>query len=398
VNIASHVKGWAKEGAEKGGLMLYNTLNQMKAKNLPEGKYADGQGLWLIKRNKMAGKWILRLSIAGKRREMGLGRWPDVSISEAREAAKEARRVLRLGLDPIQEKAKQKFQVSCLTVSDAVNGCFEARQAELKGEGKAGRWLSPLSIHVLPKIGDLPVDELDQHVLKKVLEPIWHTKADTARKAMNRLNLTLQHAAALGIDVDIQATLKARALLGKQRHTVKHVPSLPYQELPAFYKWLCGKPYLSCLALRFLILTAARTSEVRFASFDEVSGDIWTIPAARIKTGAEHRIPLCNEAQNILEIARSDNSQGLIFPSPRGKPMSDATMSRFMEREGYEARPHGFRATFRTWVEEQTDTPFEVKETALGHKVDKGIIGAYQRSDRLEKRRELMSQWSSYVG
>ncbi len=108
MNIASHAKGWAKEGAKKGGLVIYNTLNQMKAKNLSEGKYADGQGLWLIKRNKIAGKWILRLSIAGKRREMGLGRWPDVSIAEARETAKEARRVLRQGTDPIQEKAKQK--------------------------------------------------------------------------------------------------------------------------------------------------------------------------------------------------------------------------------------------------------------------------------------------------
>jgi len=369
----------------------------MKAKNLPEGKYADGQGLWLVKRNKIVGKWILRLSIAGRRREMGLGRWPDVSISEAREAAKEARRVLRQGLDPIQERVKQRIQPSCPTVSKAVSSCFEARQAELKGDGIAGRWLSPLSIHVLPKIGNLPIDELDQHILKQVLEPIWHIKADTARKAMNRINLTLQHAAALGLDVDLQVSQKARALLGKQRHTVKHVPSMPYQDLPSFYSWLCTKPLMSCLALRFLILTVARTSEVRFASFDEFSDDIWTIPAARTKTGVEHRIPLCDEVRQILGIARSAESQSLIFPSPRGKPMSDATMSRFMEREGYEARPHGFRATFRTWVEEQTDTPFEVKETALGHKVDKGVIGAYQRSDRLEKRRTLMALWSKQV-
>jgi len=374
-----------------------NELTAMQANALSKGKYADGQGLWLVKSRKDAGKWMLRLVIAGKRREMGLGRWPDVPIAEARERAAEARRMLRDGLDPILERQKDKLRSDRLLVSQAVQGCFEARQAQLKGDGKAGRWLSPLSIHVLPKIGKLPIEDLDQHAIKKALEPIWHTKADTARKAMNRLNLTLQHAAALGLDVDLQATMKARALLGKQRHKAKHIPSLPYEDAPAFYAWLASKPYTSCLALRFLILTATRTSEVRFAKYCEFDGDIWTIPAERTKTGVAHRVPLSPEALLVLEIAREDSPSGYVFPSPRGKPMSDATMSRFMEREGYDARPHGFRATFRTWVEEQTETEYEVKETALGHKVDKGIVGAYQRSDRLEKRRVLMKEWAGFV-
>ena len=374
-----------------------NELTAMQANALGKGKYADGQGLWLVKSRKDAGKWMLRLVVARKRREMGLGRWPDVSIAEARERASEARRMLRDGLDPILERQKAKLRSDRLLVSQAVQGCFEARQAQLKGDGKAGRWLSPLNIHVLPKIGKLPIEDLDQHAIKKALEPIWHTKADTARKAMNRLNLTLQHAAALGLDVDLQATMKARALLGKQRHKAKHIPSLPYQEAPAFYAWIASKPYTSCLALRFLILTAARTSEVRFAKFSEIDGDIWIIPAERTKTGIEHRVPLSSEALRVLEIARKDNPYGFVFPSPHGKPMSDATMSRFMEREGYDARPHGFRATFRTWVEEQTSTEYEVKETALGHKVDKGIVGAYQRSDRLEKRRRLMQLWAGFI-
>lgn len=151
------------------------------------------------------------------------------------------------------------------------------------------------------------------------------------------------------------------------------------------------------LALRLLILTVARTSEIRLATFDEFDGDLWVIPKTRTKAGVEHRVPLTAEVQAIVAQCKPAESQALLFPSPTGKPMSDAAMSRFLEREGYEARPHGFRATFRTWVEEQTDTPFEVKETVLGHSVDSEVVRAYQRSDRLEKRRKLMNEWADFL-
>lgn len=374
-----------------------NALTQMQAKSFDRGKYADGQGLWLVKPRKETGNWMLRIVVGGNRREMGLGRWPDVTIAEARDRAFDARRLLRDGFDPISERAKERNFVNRLTVAEAVQGCYEARQAELKGDGKAGRWLSPLNIHVLPKIGKMAIEDLDQHILKKTLEPIWHEKAETSRKALNRINLTLQHAAALGLDVDLQVSMKARALMGKQRHTAKHIPSLPYAEVPNFYTWLINQPHTSCFALRFLILTATRTSEVRFAAIDEIKDDVWVIPPERTKTGREHRVPLTQEALLIVAKAQQNNETGYLFPSSTGKPMSDATMSRFMEREGYKARPHGFRASFRTWVEEQTETEYEVKESALGHKVDAGIVGAYQRSDRLQKRRVLMEQWATFV-
>jgi len=203
--------------------MKCNALSQYKAKSLPAGKYADGQGLWLCKSRREAGKWIVRLVVAGRRREMGLGRWPDVSIAEARQRAADARKQLRDGIDPIETRAALRHRPQRLNVKDAIYGCFEARQAELKGDGKAGRWLSPLSVHIIPKIGDCAIEDLDQHILKDVLEPIWHTKSDVARKAVNRLNLTLKHAAALGLNVDLQATMKVRALLGKHRHVVTHI-------------------------------------------------------------------------------------------------------------------------------------------------------------------------------
>ena len=238
---------------------------------------------------------------------------------------------------------------------------------------------------------------MDQHLLRRVLEPIWHTKADTARKAANRINLTLKHAAALGLDVDLQAVMKARALLGKQRHEVQHIPSIPYVKAPKFYQWLATNELTSALALRFLMLTVARTSEIRFATFNEFEGGVWTLDAKRTKTGKEHRVPLSSEAQAVVKLARARSPNELLFPAQRGKPMSDAAMARFMEREGYTARPHGFRATFRTWVEEKTDTPFEIKESALGHQVDGETVRAYQRSDRLEKRAKLMQAWADYL-
>lgn len=378
-------------------MVLLNSLNPLKAKNLHEGKYADGQGLWLVKSERTRGKWVLRVVIQGKRREMGLGRWPDVSIAEARELAAEARRKLRTGIDPIAQRAEGRKKVVRLTVQQAVDSCFEARKAELKDDGEAGRWMSPLSVHVLPVIGKIAIEDLDQHALRKALEPIWHTKADTARKALNRLSLTLKHAAALGLEVDLHATMKVRALLGKQRHVTEHIPSMPYKEAPNFYRWLCEQTSAAALPLRFVMLTAARTGEVRYARHDYIKGAILTLPPEITKTGREHKIPLTEEALQVIRAAKLSDDQQLVFPSPTGKTLSDATMSRMMEREGIAYRPHGFRATFRTWVEEQSDTSFEVAEAVLGHVVDGDVVRAYQRSDRFEKRRQLMLLWSNYL-
>ena len=377
--------------------MLRNSLTQLRAKSLDSGKYADGQGLWLCKRRKDAGKWIIRVTVHGRRREMGLGCWPDVSIAEARIRGEDARRMLRDGVDPIEQRKRERQKHNRLTVAEAIDGCFEARKADLKNDGVAGGWFSPLKVHVIPSLGRYPIEEIDQHHLKSIFAPIWHSKPSAADKALNRMNLTLKHAAALGLDVDLQAVAKTKALLGKQRHKVTHIPSLPYEQVSEFYSFLQSKDLVSALALRFLILTVARTSEVRFATFDEIVDDVWHLAPERTKTNREQRIPLSQEAQAIVAIAKQNNSCKLLIPSPNGKVLSDAAMSTFMGREGYKARPHGFRATFRIWVEEQTDTPFEVKEAALGHSVGSSTVQAYQRSDLLEKRRVLMERWAKCI-
>lgn len=377
--------------------MFRHSLTHRKAVALNKGKYADGHGLWLCKSRKDAGRWFLRFTINNRRREMGLGSWPDVSIAEARNRAYEARIAVRDGNDPIEDRRERQNAHSPVSLRMAIEQCFEARQAQLKGDGEAGRWMSPLKTHVIPQAGHIPIERVDQHEIVRILKPIWHTKPSAAEKALNRLSLSIQHAAALGLDVDMQAAKKARALLGKQRHKVEHIPALPYNEMPEFYSWLKTKETRTALALRFLILTVARTSEIRFATFDEIDGDVWELSEQRTKNGRMHRVPLVSEAKDIVTKARRQNTGELLFPTARGNAFSDAAMAMFLKREGFKCRPHGFRATFRTWVEEQTDAPFEIKEACLGHAVDSKVVEAYQRSDRLEKRRELMNVWSKFL-
>jgi integrase len=328
---------------------------------------------------------------------MGLGRWPDVSIAGARERAEAARRTVREGKDPVFERAKLKRVAKPLTVREVIDDCFEARKAELKGEGKNGRWMSPLLVHVIPKIGKYPIEEVDQHVLKQTLAPIWHEKAESAEKALNRIQIALRHAAALGLSVDLQATMKAKALLGKQRRTTTHIPSMPDAEVPSFYKWLKGQTTVSASALRLLILTVSRTTEVRLSAFPEFEEEIWTLPDERTKTGIDRRIPLVAEAQEIVRNRVAASGTNFLFPAYCGQPISDAAMATLMKRAGLETRPHGFRASFRTWVEEKTDAQFEVKESCLGHAVDTEVVGAYQRSDRIEKRRRLLRKWEAFL-
>ena len=213
-----------------------NRLSAAALKAAPVGKHADGGGLWFVKRKDGGAQWVLRITAHGKRREMGLGAYPAVSLRDAREAAEKWRAVNRTGKNPIKERerAKREAARNIHMLADIALDAFESRKAELKGDGKAGRWFSPLELHVLPKLGKVPVAEIDQKDIRDTLAPIWHEKADTARKAMNRLNIVLRHAAALGLEVDLQATEKAKALLGKQRHTVTNVPAMNWRDVPAF--------------------------------------------------------------------------------------------------------------------------------------------------------------------
>ena len=377
-------------------------LTAAKAASAPPGKFADGGGLWLHKRRDGGGQWFLRVTVHGRRREMGLGSFRDVSLKEARQEAEKWRSVARKGIDPIKERGRQRREAErnlhCLR--GVAMDAFESRKAELKGDGKAGRWLSPLELHVLPKLGKVPVAELNQIDIRDTLRPIWHTKADTARKAANRLNICLNYAAALGLDVDLQAVEKAKALLGKQKHKAEHVPSLPWRQLPEFYASL-NEGSVTHLALRLLILTAVRSGPLRQMQYEQVDGDVWTIPGELMKgrrdSTPNFRVPLSRAALELIEQAKPFERGGYVFPSVRKGVISDATMARLMERRGMEARPHGFRSSFRDWIEETGSAPYEVAEMALGHAVGSSVERAYRRTDYLDQRRALMEVWADFV-
>lgn len=376
-------------------------LTAKAVSSLPPGKHADGGGLWIYKRENGA-QWVLRFTIHGRRREMGLGSVSLVSLKEAREAASECRKVVHAGMDPIKERARQRREAArkIHLLKDVAEDAFEARKAELKGDGKAGRWFTPLQLHVLPKLGKVPVADLDQKDIRDTLAPIWHTKAETARKALNRLGIVMRHAAALGLNVDLQATEKAKALLGKSRHKAENIPAMPWKEVPAFYQSISDGT-VTHLALRLLILTGVRSGPLRFIREDQIDGDVWTIPGEAMKgrrdATPDFRVPLSTEALTVIEQARRHARGGFLFPSQRRGVISDMTMGMFMQRAKLDYRPHGFRSSLRDWIAETTDTPHDVAETILGHTVGGAVERAYRRTDYLEQRLKVMERWARFV-
>ena len=380
-----------------------NRLSAGFIKTAPVGKHCDGGGLWFIKRKDGGAQWMMRVNVHGRRREMGLGGFPSLGLADARKLSERWRSMAAAGRDPIKERAAEERAArrEDITLSIITHDAFESRKAELKGDGKAGRWLTPLTLHVLPKLGKVPVTDLDQRDIRDTLAPIWHTKADTARKAMNRLSIVLRHAAALGLDVDLQATEKAKALLGKTRHVPKNIPAMAWADVPVFYASL-EEPTLTHLALRLLMLNpGVRSKPLRHMRLEQIEGDIWTVPEGDMKgqkgKATAYRVPLCQEAIRIIELARPHSRNGYLFPNTRGGVISDATMSRHMERRGLEARPHGFRTSLRTWLAEATDAPHEVAEAMLAHAADSSVVRAYRRTDFLEQRLALTERWADHL-
>lgn len=383
-------------------MVALNKLSVVEIKAKGPGKYSDGGGLWLHKREDGGAQWFLRFTVAGRRREMGLGALDEVSLKEARQSADRWRAMVRDGKDPIKERERLRREAARPenTLENIAADAFESRKAQLKGDGKAGRWFTPLKLHVLPKLGKMPVEELDQQDIKNVLAPIWHTKADTARKAMNRLSIVMRHAAALGLDVDLQATEKAKALLGKTRHVPEKISAMAWQEVPAFYKTL-EEPTVTHLALKLLILTGVRSSPLRFMRLEQINGDVWKIPAENMKgtkgDTKDFLVPLSQEALAVIELARQHERNGFLFPSTRKGVISDATMARLMERRKMTERPHGFRSSLRTWMAEATDAPEPVAETVLQHVAGTAVQLAYRRTGFIDQRRILMERWAQLV-
>lgn len=367
---------------------------------IEQGKYNDGNGLFLKVDPSGAKRWIQRIVIRGKRTEMGLGSASLVSLAEARELALENRKLARQGGDPL--KAKREAQ-AVLTFEEAARKVHEIHTPTWRNAKHAAQFLSTLETYTFPRMGRLRVNDVTTADVLAVLQPIWLEKPETARRVRQRIGTVMKWAVANGWRQDNPAQAIAQAL-PKQTKAQEHRKSMPYNEVGDFLRVVSGSNagQFTKLALELVILTASRSGEVRLADWSEFELEtaIWTRPAKRMKSGKEHRVPLSKRAIEILEEARAlGTGEGLVFPGTVvGKPLSDMTLSKLVRELGYDVHVHGFRTSFKTWAQEQTNSPRDVSEAALAHVVKDKAEAAYARSDFMEKRRSLMERWANYLG
>ena len=360
------------------------------------GKYNDGHGLFLKVERSGSKRWLQRIVIRGKRTELGLGSASLVSLAEAREQALENRKKARAGGNPLQEKREAQAQ---LTFAEASIKVHELNRPTWKNAKHAAQFISTLETYAFPRLGKLKVSEITTADVLAVLSPIWTSKPETARRVRQRIGTVLKWCIAQGWRQDNPAEAITQALPKQQRRPVHH-KSLPYAQVGEFIKTLHASQAgtFTKLALELLILTASRSGEVRLADWSEfdLENAIWTRPAERMKSKREHRVPLSNRAVEILQEARAlGDGSGLVFPGTKfGKPLSDMTLTKLVRELGYDVHVHGFRTSFKTWAQEQTNSPREVSEAALAHVVQNKAEAAYARSDFFEKRRRLMEKWA----
>ena len=363
------------------------------------GQYADGQGLYLVVDPSGAKRWMQRITIRGKRTEMGLGSASLFSLAEVREVARENRKLARQGGDPL--KAKRTAE-AILTFEEASRQVHKIHAPSWRNAKHAAQFISTLETYAFPRIGAMRVTEINTADVLGVLQPIWLEKPTTAKRVKQRIGTVMKWVIAKGWRQDDPSSVIAQAL-PKQSQAVKHRKALPYDEVAGCIEAVraSGAKVATKLALELVVLTACRSGEVRLADWSEIdlTKREWVIPAQRMKAGKEHRVPLSSRSVEILAAARElGDGTGLVFPGTQpGKPLSDMTLSKLVKELGFDADIHGFRTSFKMWCQERTNTPREVSESALAHQVKDKSEAAYARSNLIEKRRPLMERWASFV-
>lgn len=405
------------------------TAKQIENLTAP-GTYEDGDGLRLLIKPSGKKYWVLRFQLSGKRREMGLGTYPAVGLKEVRQKSSDKRRLLRDGIDPLQARdeerealvaAELKRKSKSITFRDVSVDYIEAHRSGWKNVKHAQQWTNTLATYASPIIGDLATNQITTEHILEILKPIWSSKAETASRVRNRIELVLDAAKARGLR-EGENPARWRGHLdkllppsSKAKRTQNH-PALPYSELSRFIETLNSIEGQSAYALKMAILTACRTSEVLGADWSEIDlkAKLWSIPAERMKAGRVHTVPLSDAVIKLLQALPRFQDSSLLFPGARkGRPISNMAMLMTLRRmdqkdieEGGKGwrdssdrviTAHGFRSTFRDWAAEQTNYAREVCEMALAHVVANGAEAAYWRSDLLEKRRALMSDWAVSV-
>ncbi len=373
------------------------TVRTVQALKEP-GMYGDGEGLYLRVGPTLAKSWILRTVVHGKRRELGLGSASLVSLAEAREDARKYRKIARRGGDPDTIRKRES-----LTFEEAARKVHANLLPTWRSERHAEIWLTSLERYAFPHFGSRPIHTLGTADVLAALSPIWTEKHDTARRIKQRISVVFDWAKGAGHYLNENPVNGVQSSLPNVRHRAEHMSALPWQDLPRFMSELEDREGISARALEFIILTCLRSGEVRGARWSEIDGNVWSVPAERMKGGVAHRVPLSKPAQSVLEAVRGLDSE-FVFPSIQrgpmgvGKPMSDtvfkALMTR-MKREGITT--HGFRSTFRDWCSESAYADREVSEAALAHTFGSKVERAYARSDLFERRRDLMDAWARFA-
>lgn len=386
-------------------------LSAVKVANLKTpGYFSDGGNLYFRVAPSGARGWIFRFAINGRTRDMGLGAYPEIGLAAARELAEKSRKLVKEGLDPIEQRrsvraAQRVAAAKSQSFDDCVRQYIEDHEASWRNAKHRAQWRSTLARYAAPVFGKLLVSEIDDGLVLRALKPIWQSRPETASRVRGRIESVLDWARVHGYrrgenparwKGHLAQLLPAR---GKIRR-VRHHPALPFLEVPNFMASLRERTESAAFALQFVILTASRSGEVLRATWDEIDfqNRVWTVPAERMKAGKEHRVPLVEPAISLLRQIEAFRMGDFVFPGAKsGRPLSDMALLTLLRRLGRaEITVHGFRSTFRDWAAELTHYPNHVVDMALAHAVGDKVEAAYRRGDLFEKRRRLMSAWSEY--
>lgn len=349
--------------------------------------------------------WVLRATVGNRRRDIGLGGYPDITLSMARDRARDAREKIRQGIDPVEERKAARV---ALIATPAFDWCAEqfinAKRPEWTNPKHATQWTRTLELYASPTLGKMPVDQIENRHIVDVLTPIWTTKTETANRVRGRIEAVLDWSKVAGYrsgdnPAEWRGNLEHLFPAPRKVAKVKHFRALPIDEMHAFMVALRARDGLAARALEFAILTAARSGEVRGATWAEIDLEraVWVIPPERMKAGKEHRVPLSEAAVTVLRALPHFAGTELLFPGQRGQPLSDMSLLKVVRSMKADAVPHGFRSTFRDWAAERTAYPAEMAEMALAHTVGSKVEAAYRRGDMFDKRRQMMADWSKFI-
>jgi integrase len=396
---------------------MYGGLNELRCKALLKtpGKYGDGNNLWFVVGPNQRAKWVLRYTVHSKRREMGLGPYPQVSLKEARLQAMTRLSEVQQGADPINEREVKPPINQMPSFGECAKRFIENRREGWRNAKHAQQWANTIEQYCKP-IFNKPVDQVSQDDVLAVLLPIWAEKNETASRLRGRIEKVLGYATAAKHRTQANPAVFAGSLeylLPKVKRTVKHHPSLPWRQMPAFWAELRVQNGVAKAALAFLIFTAARSGEVRGMTWGEVNFEeaTWTVPGERMKLGKTHIVPLSTTALAILKTMQQGAPGDYVFTTWGRSPLSDMTLAAVIKRmneraepgatyldaDGRAISPHGFRSSFRVWAAEEPNHPKDVAEFALAHKLPDPVEAAYQRSTLFEARKSLMQSWDDWV-